>query len=132
MADLSWLGALVGLGGSGGEGGSGGSSGVTNYDQLTNRPVSNIKGSGIVINALPTGVYNISGTWKFTDDDAERSTLDDDLFYVLNEGAECKMTWISAGTIKTFSSPSGGTAADIVEQEITGGEYTAEELVGTF
>ena len=68
-------------------GGSGsGTGGVSNYDQLSNKPVTNISGSGIVISSLSTGVYNIDGTWKITSDDDERETLKDDLFYVKNDG----------------------------------------------
>lgn len=58
---------------SGGSGG--GTGGVSNYDQLSNKPVTNISGSGIVISSLSTGVYNIDGTWKITPDDDERETL---------------------------------------------------------
>ena len=82
MADLSWISALTN------QGGGGGSGGVSDYDQLTNRPVINIAGTGIVISSLATGVYNIEGTWKITDDDVERETLADDLFYVMNDGTE--------------------------------------------
>lgn len=45
---------------SGGSGG--GTGGVSNYDKLSNKPVTNISGSGIVISSLSTGVYNIDGT----------------------------------------------------------------------
>ena len=65
---------------SGGSGG--GTGGVSNYDKLSNKPVTNISGSGIVISSLSTGVYNIDGTWKITPDDDERETLKDDLFYI--------------------------------------------------
>mgnify|MGYP007104360161 CR=1 FL=1 len=108
MADLSWISALTNQGGGGGSSG-----GVSDYDQLKNRPVTNIAGTGTVISALETGVYNIEGTWKLTPDDIERETLADDLFYVMNNGAESKLTWISAGQIKTYGVPVGGTAADI-------------------
>ena len=78
-ADLSWISALTNQGGGGGSSG-----GVSDYDQLKNRPVTNIAGTGTVISALETGVYNIEGTWKLTPDDIERETLADDLFYVMN------------------------------------------------
>ena len=67
MADLSWISALTNQGGGGGSSG-----GVSDYDQLKNRPVTNIAGTGTVISALETGVYNIEGTWKLTPDDIER------------------------------------------------------------
>ena len=54
MADLSWISALTNQGGGGGSSG-----GVSDYDQLKNRPVTNIAGTGTVISALETGVYNI-------------------------------------------------------------------------
>lgn len=129
MADLSWTSALTDLGGSGGGGGSGG---VSDYNLLRNRPVVNISGSGVVINALSTGVYNIDGTWKMTPDDVERTTNKDDLFYVFNDGAGSRLTWVSAGQIKTFGVPDGGIAADIVESEIATVEDIADQLVGDF
>lgn len=129
MADLSWTSALTDLGGSGGGGGSGG---VSDYNLLRNRPVVNISGSGVVINALSTGVYNIDGTWKMTPDDVERTTNKDDLFYVFNDGEGSRLTWVSAGQIKTFGVPDGGTAADIVESEIATVEDVADQLVGDF
>ena len=127
MADLSWISALTNQGGGGGSSG-----GVSDYDQLKNRPVTNIAGTGTVISALETGVYNIEGTWKLTPDDIERETLDDDLFYVMNNGAESKLTWISAGQIKTYGVPVGGTAADITEGSIATTEEVVRDMVGVF
>ena len=127
MADLSWISALTNQGGGGGSSG-----GVSDYDQLKNRPVTNIAGTGTVISALETGVYNIEGTWKLTPDDIERETLADDLFYVMNNGAESKLTWISAGQIKTYSVPVGGTAADITEGSIATTEEVVRNMVGVF
>ena len=112
MADLSWISALIN------QGGGGGSGGVSDYDQLTNRPVINIAGTGIVISSLATGVYNIEGTWKITDDDVERETLADDLFYVMNNGTESKLTWISAGQIKTYGVPTGKRPLQIYQSTI--------------
>ncbi len=126
MADLSWMPALSNLDE------VGGSSGVTDYDKLSNRPVTNITGTGIVVSSLATGVYNISGTWKLTADDAERQTLADDLFYVMNDGTESKLTWVSAGQIKTYGVPTGGTAAEIIENDVASAEVAAHQLVGTF
>lgn len=126
MADLSWIPALTD------QGGSGGSSGVSDYDQLKNRPVTNITGSGIVISALETGVYNINGTWKLTTDDEERETLADDLFYVMNNGAEIKLTWISAGQIKIYGIPDGGSISDVTEDSIATIDEVVRSMVGTF
>ena len=86
----------------------------------------------IVISSLATGVYNIEGTWKITDDDVERETLADDLFYVMNDGTESKLTWISAGQIKTYGVPTGGSAADIKEDTIATAEEVVRKMVGTF
>ena len=114
MADLSWISALTNQGGGGGSSG-----GVSDYDQLKNRPVTNIAGTGTVISALETGVYNIEGTWKLTPDDIERETLADDLFYVMNK-------------IKTYGVPVGGTAADITEGSIATTEEVVRNMVGVF
>lgn len=127
MADLSWTSALTEMGSSGG-----GSGGVSDYNLLQNRPVVNISGDSVVINALSTGVYNIDGTWKMTPDDAERTTGKDDLFYVFNDGAGSRLTWVSAGQIKTFGVPDGGAAADITESEVATVDDVANQLVGDF
>ena len=108
MADLSWISALTNQGGGGGSSG-----GVSDYDQLKNRPVTNIAGTGTVISALETGVYNIEGTWKLTP-------------------VESKLTWISAGQIKTYGVPVGGTAADITEGSIATTEEVVRDMVGVF
>ena len=124
MADLSWMAALSSNGGGGG--------GVSDYDELTNRPVTNISGSGIVINSLTSGVYNIRGTWKMTSDDVERETGEDDLFYVLNTEDESKLTWITAGKIETFSVVAGGTAEDIVSGDVATTDKISDQLVADF
>lgn len=115
---------------SGGSGG--GTGGVSNYDQLSNKPVTNISGSGIVISSLSTGVYNIDGTWKITPDDDERETLKDDLFYVKNDGDNVKLTWISAGLIKTYSVPSNGSKDDIVEDSVATSSAVIADMIGSF
>lgn len=115
---------------SGGSGG--GTGGVSNYDQLSNKPVTNISGSGIVISSLSTGVYNIDGTWKITTDDDERETLKDDLFYVKNDGDNVKLTWISAGLIKTYGVPSDGDKDDIVEDSVATSSAVIADMIGSF
>lgn len=115
---------------SGGSGG--GTGGVSNYDQLSNKPVTNISGSGIVISSLFTGVYNIDGTWKITPDDDERETLKDDLFYVKNDGDNVKLTWISAGLIKTYGVPSDGGKDDIVEDSVATSSAVIADMIGSF
>lgn len=115
---------------SGGSGG--GTGGVSNYDQLSNKPVTNISGSGIVISSLSTGVYNIDGTWKITPDDDERETLKDDLFYVKNDGDNVKLTWISAGLIKTYSVLSNGSRDDIVEDSVATSSAVIADMIGSF
>lgn len=115
---------------SGGSGG--GTGGVSNYDQLSNKPVTNISDSGIVISSLSTGVYNIDGTWKITSDDDERETLKDDLFYVKNDGDNVKLTWISAGLIKTYSVPSNGSKDDIVEDSVATSSAVIADMIGSF
>lgn len=125
MADLNWASALTNFGG-------GGFAGVSDYNLLQNRPVINIAGTGVVISGLTTGVYNIDGTWKMTEDDNERATGKDDLFYVFNDESGNRLTWVSAGKIKTFRVPSGGTAEDITESETATIEEVADQLVGYF
>lgn len=115
---------------SGGSGG--GTGGVSNYDKLSNKPVTNISGSGIVISSLSTGVYNIDGTWKITPDDDERETLKDDLFYVKNDGDNVKLTWISAGLIKTYGVPSDGGKDDIVEDSVATSSVVIADMIGSF
>lgn len=113
-------------------GSGGGTVGVSNYDQLSNKPVTNISGSGIVISSLSTGVYNIDGTWKITPDDDERETLKDDLFYVKNDGDNVKLTWISAGLIKTYGVPSDGGKDDIVEDSVATSSAVIADMIGSF
>ena len=115
---------------SGGSGG--GTGGVSNYDKLSNKPVTNISGSGIVISSLSTGVYNIDGTWKITPDDDERETLKDDLFYVKNDGDNVKLTWIRAGLIKTYGVPSDGGKDDIVEDSVATSSAVIADMIGSF
>lgn len=115
---------------SGGSGG--GTGGVSNYDKLSNKPVTNISGSGIVISSLSTGVYNIDGTWKITPDDDERETLKDDLFYVKNDGDNVKLTWIGAGLIKTYGVPSDGGKDDIVEDSVATSSAVIADMIGSF
>lgn len=115
---------------SGGSGG--GTGGVSNYDQLSNKPVTNISGSGIVISSLSTGVYNIDGTWKITPDDDERETLKDDLFYVKNDGENVKLTWISAGLIKTYGVSADGSKDDIVEDSVATSSAVIADMIGSF
>lgn len=113
-------------------GSGGGTGGVSNYDKLSNKPVTNISGSGIVISSLSTGVYNIDGTWKITPDDDERETLKDDLFYVKNDGDNVKLTWISAGLIKTYGVPSDGGKDDIVEDSVATSSAVIADMIGSF
>ena len=115
-----------------GGGSGGGTGGVSNYDKLSNKPVTNISGSGIVISSLSTGVYNIDGTWKIAPDDDERETLKDDLFYVKNDGDNVKLTWISAGLIKTYGVPSDGGKDDIVEDSVATSSAVIADMIGSF
>lgn len=125
-------------------GGSGSGGGTTNYDQLSNRPVQNISGNPVVISTLPSGVYNIDGSWVITADGEPRATYKDDMFYVLNENGVCKMTWITAGEIYTYSSQNDGDASSVKEDRVTkesdckdhtgGGEGITDpdDLIGNF
>ena len=67
-----------------------------------------------------------------TEDDTERDTLDDDLFYVLQSDDGTKLTRISAGEIKTFRVPAGGSATDVVVDEMATAGGISTQLVGEF
>lgn len=121
MGDMPFFGSITTGGG-----------GTTNYDALSNKPVINLSGDPIVINQLDTGVYNIEGTWVMTEDDTAKTTLADDLFYVSNTETECKLTWISAGSIATFSVVAGGSASDIESDSVATVDEIMEDMVGTF
>lgn len=97
---------------------TGGGSSTTNYDQLSNRPIQNISGNPVIISTLQSGVYNIDGSWAITPDSKPRKTYKDDMFYVLNEDGMCKMTWITAGEIYTYSSKKDGDASGVEEDRI--------------
>lgn len=124
MPDMPFFGSVIITGG--GEGGT------TNYDVLSNKPVVNLTGSPVIICEQATGVYNIDGTWSITADDVIRETLKDDLFYVLNDDDGCKLTWVSAGDIRTFRVTKGGSASNIVEDSIATSENITSSLVGSF
>lgn len=124
MADMSFF--------PGGGDGGGGSGGTTNYNALSNKPVTNLTGNPIIIAELATGLYNIDGTWAITSDDTPKATLKDDLFYVSNENGEVKLTWITASKINTYSVPEGGTSKDIVEDSIPTVSSISYDLVGGF
>lgn len=124
MADMPFFGGVVSTGG--------GTGGTTDYDALSNKPVTNLTGSPVVICELETGVYNIEGTWAMTADDTAKETLNDDLFYVFNDENECKLTWISAGEIHTYHVSAGGTVSDVVEDSIATTDEVVSSLVGSF
>ena len=109
-----------------------GGTGTSNYNDLLNKPVSNISGNPVIISELPSGVYNIDGTWAMTADDISKETPKDDLFYILNDNDICKLTWITAGSIYTYSVKSNGTSADIVEDSIATTKDILNSLVGSF
>ena len=108
------------------------SGGTTDYNALSDRPVTNITGAPVVISELSTGVYSIHGTWAMTEDSEPVQSLDDDLFYVKNDANGVRMTWISAGGIHTYGVEAGGSAEDVVEDSIATTESVVESLVGDF
>lgn len=67
-----------------------------------------------------------------TPDDDERETLKDDLFYVKNDGDNVKLTWISAGLIKTYGVPSDGGKDDIVEDSVATSSAVIADMIGSF
>lgn len=114
------------------DGGSSGGGGTTDYDALSNRPVINLTGNNTVITKLKTGVYNIKKSFKITEDDEERISNDDDLFYIHNDGATCQMIWVSASGITKVSVPITGTAADIGIDTFSTGGSIKWDLIGEF
>lgn len=68
----------------------------------------------------------------YTPDDDERETLKDDLFYVKNDGDNVKLTWISAGLIKTYGVPSDGGKDDIVEDSVATSSAVIADMIGSF
>jgi len=123
MSDMPFFVGMVSAGGIGGS---------SDYDELSNKPVVNLIGSPVVICELETGVYNIEGSWVMTEDGIAMETLKDDLFYVSNDNNECKLTWISAGEIRTYHVPKNGTAGDVVEDSVATKDEVISSLVGSF
>lgn len=61
-----------------------------------------------------------------------RLGIKDDLFYVKNDGDNVKLTWISAGLIKTYSVPSNGSKDDIVEDSVATSSAVIADMIGSF
>lgn len=59
-------------------------------------------------------------------------SVKDDLFYVKNDEENVKLTWISAGLIKTYSVPSGGSKDDIVEDSVATSSAVMADMIGSF
>ena len=124
MADMPFFGGAISSGG--------GTGGTTDYDALSNRPVTNLTGHPVVISELASGVYNIDGTWAMTADDTPRETMKDDMFYVYNGESGCRLTWITAGDIHTYRVSADGSAGDIEEDSVATTEDIVDSLVGSF
>lgn len=117
MGDISFFGG-------GGQGG--GSGGVSNYNELTNKPVSNITGNPVIISSLSTGIYNINGTWTLIEGAEVYDTPADDLFYVTNDENGCRLTRVSADGVYNATLPAGGSAGDVSYDTVA----TVNEAVG--
>lgn len=117
-----------------GNGGKGsGGSGTNNYNELINKPVHNLSGNPVVLVSLPTGIYNISGTWAILNDSDTFDTPDDDLFYITNNTViGCKVTRVSSNGVYVITCPVGGTAEDVVYDAVATTEEVLNSLWGTF
>lgn len=67
-----------------------------------------------------------------TKDGTPKQTPKDDLFYVSNNDDICKLTWITAGSIHTYSVKADGVSSDIVEDSIATTGEVLNSLVGSF
>lgn len=120
MGDISFFGG-------GGQGG--GSGGVSNYNELTNKPVSNITGSPVIISSLSTGIYNINGTWTLVEGADVYDTPADDLFYVTNDESGCRLTRVSSDGVYNAALPAGGSAGDVSYDTVATINEAVEEVM---
>ena len=128
MADLSFYRNLVQETG----GSSGGGTVTSNYDDLENKPVTNLDGGDVVLATLESGVYNIKGGFKPTEDSELIESNDDDLFYVISDGETVSVTWITGKGFKMLTIPVEGTKDEVVVQStLTDGDVT-DQLIGEF
>ena len=59
-----------------GGGNNPGGSGTSNYNELTNKPITNLVGlTAINLSALTVGLYNIRGNYVFNSEDVENKTF---------------------------------------------------------
>ena len=74
----------------GGGGNSGGGSGVSNYNELSNKPITGIVGREdlpINLSTLMVGLYNLNGYYKFSANDVELNMLPSATFAKVVEDA---------------------------------------------
>lgn len=108
----------------------GGGGGTGNYNDLTNKPITNLA-SGAVMTALNTGIYKVAvGTWKMTADDSAREARGDELFYVYKNSTAgtTSVTQVTDSKVSLFTVPTSGTAASISTKTL----LAYEDLVSTF
>lgn len=127
MGDISFFGSC-------GRGGGGG--GVSNYNELTNKPVQNLTGNPIVLSTLQTGIYNISGTWTVVEGAEVFDTPADDLFYITNADNGCRVTRVSSNGIYNITYPTGGTPEEVQYDTVATVNDAVDEVMdnlwGTF
>ena len=107
-----------------------GGGGTGDYDDLTNKPITNLA-TGAIMTAQDTGIYKVAaGTWKMTADDSARDALGDDLFYVYKNttAGTTSVTHVRDSKVELFTVPTSGSATSIVSKTL----LAYEDLVSTF
>lgn len=80
--------------------------GTSNYNSLSNRPITNLTGTDsapVLIRGLANGVYRITNTWQMIEGGALCAADKDDLFYVQNTLNTSLVTRVGAYAVSSYS-----------------------------
>ena len=105
------------------------------YDTLGNKPIENKTGTynnPVILNELPTGIYNICGKFKVTiDDEKEFLTGERRLVFINNMGTTSTIKVVTADGIINFLVKEGSVISDrvVTESSLKEHGYTTEEYV---
>lgn len=105
------------------------------YDTLGNKPIENKTGTynnPVILNELPTGIYNICGKFKVTiDDEKEFLTGERRLVFINNMGTTSTIKVVTADGIENFVVKDGNIISDrvITERSLKEFGYTTEAYV---